>query len=134
MKNHHSPLLSLSSMLLITTILLGQGCTLAPRDDNQVNPQYQIQYNERTGELQLQAENAAKVKDFNRAELLLERAIRIEPRNGNLWYSLAKVNLAQDKYDLAVQCSRKSNSLAGNLSALYIANQKLIELAHKRMK
>jgi hypothetical protein len=59
----------------------------------------------------------------------LERALRIEPRNARLWHELAQVRLRQRDYAQAQSLATRSNTLAGNDSALRAANERLIEEA-----
>ena len=53
--------------------------------------------------------NAAQPK---RAILLLERAVRIEPRNFELWIRLSRAHLATDNLNAAMQHARKAIALA----------------------
>ncbi|HHS83734.1 MAG TPA: tetratricopeptide repeat protein [Gammaproteobacteria bacterium] len=59
----------------------------------------------------------------------LERAIRIDPRNAQLWNRLAHVRLKQKKYSLAASLAAKSNSLAAGDSTLLNDNLAIIEQA-----
>jgi cytochrome c-type biogenesis protein CcmH/NrfG len=43
----------------------------------------------------------------------LERAVRISPRDPQVWSALAKIRLQQKKYALAVSLAKKSNLLSG---------------------
>ncbi|NOT12057.1 MAG: hypothetical protein HOP23_09545 [Methylococcaceae bacterium] len=52
------------------------------------------------------------------ASATIERAIRIEPRNGNLFYQLALIRLKQSKPRLAEDLAKKSALLAANDSTL----------------
>jgi predicted Zn-dependent protease len=62
----------------------------------------------------------------------LERALRIEPRNPRLWQELARVRLQQGDYAQAESTAARSNSWAGNDSALRAENQRIIEEARAR--
>jgi cytochrome c-type biogenesis protein CcmH/NrfG len=66
---------------------------------------------------------------WERAAALLERALRIEPRNAQLWHRLAKVRLQQGRYVMAESLAQKSNALAGDDNALKRRNVELIEAA-----
>jgi len=68
---------------------------------------------------------------YQQAELLLERALRIEPRNGDYWYMMAKVKYQQNLYGQAVQFCLKSKSLAGRNSELVRLNDELIAKARQ---
>jgi hypothetical protein len=52
------------------------------------------------------------------ASATIERAIRIEPRNGNLFYKLALIRLKQSKPRLAEDLAKKSALLAANDNTL----------------
>jgi tetratricopeptide (TPR) repeat protein len=66
---------------------------------------------------------------WERAAALLERALRIEPRNAQLWHRLAKVRLQQGRYAMAESLAQKSSALAGDDNALKRRNVELIEAA-----
>jgi tetratricopeptide (TPR) repeat protein len=51
---------------------------------------------------------------YEQAAALLERALRIEPRNPILWYHLAVVRFAQQDWKRAGNLAEKSNALTGN--------------------
>ena len=63
------------------------------------------------------------------AAATLERALRIEPRNPRLWHELALVRLRQGDTAQAANLAARSNSFAGNDTALRSANQNIIEQA-----
>ncbi len=68
---------------------------------------------------------------WERAAALLERALRIEPRNAQLWHRLAKVRLQQGRYAMAESLAQKSNTLAKGDEALKRRNAELIEIARR---
>ncbi|MCF6256991.1 MAG: tetratricopeptide repeat protein [Gammaproteobacteria bacterium] len=68
---------------------------------------------------------------WERAAALLERALRIEPRNAELWHRLAKVRLQQGRYGMAESLAQKSNTLAKDNEALKRRNAELIEIARR---
>ncbi len=68
---------------------------------------------------------------WERAAALLERALRIEPRNAQLWHRLAKVRLQQGRYGMAESLAQKSNALAKDDEALKRRNAELIEIARR---
>ncbi|WP_457673370.1 tetratricopeptide repeat protein [Thiolapillus sp.] len=59
----------------------------------------------------------------------LERALRIEPKNAELWNRLAHVRYEQKQYSLAASLAAKSNALAGSDGALRADNDELIRRA-----
>ena len=69
---------------------------------------------------------------YHQAELELERALRIEPRNGDYWHTMAKVKYQQNLYNQAIQFCLKSKSLAGQNSELIRQNDALIARARQQ--
>lgn len=63
---------------------------------------------------------------FDRAELSLERALRIEPGNPYYWYTMGKVKYRQGANNQAIQFCLKSKSLAGRDMKLIKMNDELI--------
>lgn len=80
-----------------------------------------------TTSLLAKADTQEQVKQWERAAAYLERALRIEPRNGYLWHRLARVRLQQGQYGQAGNLIQKSNALAGNDPELKLKNQQLLE-------
>lgn len=71
-------------------------------------------------------------RDAGEVELavaLLERALRIEPRNPWLWYRLAELRLQQGRYTQAIGLARKADSLAPGNGDLHQRSLRLIEQA-----
>ncbi len=66
---------------------------------------------------------------YGQAELTLERALRIEPKNGYYWYTMADLKYRQNKRSQAVQFCLKSKSLAGKDKKLVQLNNALIQKA-----
>lgn len=56
----------------------------------------------------------------------LERALRIEPRNGWLWHELAQLRLAQGQYAQAIALAQKSLSFAARERRLQALNWRVI--------
>ena len=67
---------------------------------------------------------------FSQAEMMLERALRVEPRNARLWHEMAQVKYGQKDYGQVVQFCIKSNSLAGKDYGLIQQNWLLMEKAY----
>ena len=72
------------------------------------------------------ARDATKQGDYQRAEVLLERTVRIEPRNASLWHYLAKLRLHQTRYNEAIGLAQKSNNLARTNKHLKADNWRII--------
>ncbi|MEJ2360349.1 MAG: tetratricopeptide repeat protein [Gammaproteobacteria bacterium] len=76
------------------------------------------------------AREATQHGQLQRAEVLLERTVRIEPRNPSLWNYLAKLRLHQGRFHQAMGLAAKSNALAGSDKKLKADNWRII--AHAR--
>lgn len=77
------------------------------------------------------ADSHVQAGQWEQAAALLERALRIEPRNAWLWHHLATVRFRQGRYAQAVSLANKSNSLAPGDVALRAKNRRLIEQARE---
>ncbi len=82
------------------------------------------------GTLLASARQNVREGQFSQAEMKLERALRVEPRNARLWHEMAQVKYRQKDYDQAVQFCIKSNSLAGKDYGLIQQNWLLMEKAY----
>ena len=67
------------------------------------------------------------------AAALLERALRIDPRNPVLWHNLAGVRLQQQDWVRAASLAAKSNSLAVDNKWLRVRNWVLVAQACEGM-
>ena len=65
-------------------------------------------------------------KDYRQAELAMERALRIEPKNGYYWYTLAEIKFAEKEFGRTIQLCLKSKSLAGTDTQLIQLNEQLM--------
>ena len=68
------------------------------------------------------------------SEILLERALRIEPRNPYYWHSLAEVKYRKGQYRETVQLCLKADSLAARYPQLVARNKELMAQAKKAMQ
>lgn len=75
------------------------------------------------------AQKHLKQGDYQQAELVVERALRIEPKNGYYWYTLAQAKFGQQQLGKTVQLCLKSKSLAGGDQKLIRLNEMLMERA-----
>lgn len=71
------------------------------------------------------------MSNWERAAALLERALRIEPRNARLWHRLARIRLEQGRYGMAESLAEKSNALINDDKELKRRNAELIETARR---
>ena len=72
------------------------------------------------------AKNSLDQKDYIKAELVMERELRVEPNYGYYWYMLAKIKFAEKQYGRMVQLCLKSKSLAGGDTRLIQLNEQLM--------
>ncbi|MDS4059591.1 MAG: tetratricopeptide repeat protein, partial [Candidatus Contendobacter sp.] len=77
------------------------------------------------------ADKYVKSNQLDKAGAILERALRIEPRNAGIWSDLAQIRLHQEQYKQAELLFLKSNVLAGSNKALQIFNWGRIASARK---
>lgn len=85
------------------------------------------------GALYASAQQALGSGNYQQAEMSMERALRIEPRNGHYWYTMAQVKYRQGQYSQAIQFCSKSKSLAGRNSQLLRLNDDLMQRAQQQM-
>ena len=62
------------------------------------------------GSLYIEAESALRSGNPGRAEILVERALRIDPGNARYWHLLGRAKFDQGAYPQAVQFFRKADS------------------------
>lgn len=78
-----------------------------------------------------QARDATRQGQLQKAEVLLERTVRIEPRNATLWNYLAKLRLHQGRFQEAIGLAAKSSALSGSRDdKLKADNWRIIAHAH----
>ena len=63
---------------------------------------------------------------YDMAAVKLERAVRISPRNPQVWHELANIRMAQQQYEMAISLAKKSNLLAAGNRVLQRNNWLLI--------
>lgn len=80
-----------------------------------------------------QAQNKEQAGQLNEAAAALERAMRVEPRNGILWYRLALLRLKQQKPKEAIQLALKSISLSKNNKRVVASDWRIIYEARLRL-
>jgi tetratricopeptide (TPR) repeat protein len=84
--------------------------------------------------LYAEAEKALQAGRYAASEMLLERALRIEPQNPHYWYTMAQVKYRQGLYRETVQFCLKAESLAGKQSPLAPRNRELLQQAQRAMQ
>lgn len=112
---------------LILSGLLAACSGLSEKEESRVKISSEQSTHRATDSLLAQADTQEQEKQWERAAAFLERALRIEPRNGFLWHRLARVRMYQGQYSLAENLIQKSNALAGDDQDLLQKNQQLLE-------
>ena len=82
----------------------------------------------------IDAETALQAGHPAESEILLERALRIEPRNPHYWHTMAQVKYLQGQYRETVQFCLKAESLAGRQPQLMARNKELLQMAKQAMQ
>jgi Flp pilus assembly protein TadD len=66
------------------------------------------------------------------AARVLERGLRIAPKDGWLWSDLAEIRLNQGRFDQAATMARKAGALARNNPALRERTRRIIQAAGQK--
>ncbi len=85
----------------------------------------------RAASLYQKAETSLSQGHYRQAELELERALRIEPRNAHYWHTMARIKYHQKHYEQTIQFCLKSKSLAGSNRKILSLNDSLIAKAQR---
>ncbi|MGQ9831985.1 MAG: tetratricopeptide repeat protein, partial [Thermochromatium sp.] len=80
-----------------------------------------------------QAEQQRQAGDFAAAAALLERSLRIAPREAYLWNRLARVRLEQGQVAQAGNLAARANDLAGNQEDIKRDNWRIIAESRRRL-
>jgi tetratricopeptide (TPR) repeat protein len=81
-------------------------------------------------DLLAQSKQAIDQNNYDEAENILQRVLRIEPGNAWVWYNMAVVSFYQANYHQAIQQALKSNNLENKVKALRNNNYKIIEQSY----
>lgn len=131
--------------VILTIALFAGGCApIQPRYPStrpQVpqetrEPQHTEQYKPVTGKggaLFRQAQSAQQTGKYAEAEMLLERALRIEPQNPHYWYAMAQAKYQQGQYPQSIQFCLKAESLAGSQPQVAAESRSLLRRAQTAM-
>lgn len=79
------------------------------------------------------AQSQSRQGNLDAAVTTIERAVRIQPRNAELWHRLALLRLQQERPRLAEDLAKKSNTLAGANYNLRRKNWSLIAVTRRRL-
>ncbi|MEY4684289.1 MAG: hypothetical protein RLZ25_748 [Pseudomonadota bacterium] len=73
-----------------------------------------------------------KARRYGDAAAQIDRALRIQPKNPELWHVLAEIRLRQNQPGLAEDLAKKSNSLAKSNAELVKSNWRIIADARRQ--
>jgi len=104
--------------LLAITVLLVNACAIQTPKQTSGGP---------AETLIAQADQFVANGDNSQAIALLDRAVRIEPRNGYAWLHLARLHFASGDLNKAEQFARRAMQVAGGDKALLRESQAMIE-------
>ncbi len=80
-----------------------------------------------------EAEHARQTGQLQRAEIFMERALRLEPHNGTYWYSMGQIQYSRKHYSQAIQFCLKSMSLAKESPQLTRSNATLLIQSYQKL-
>ncbi len=110
--------------LLAITVLLVNACAVHAPQQTSSGP---------AGVLMAQADQFAANAENDQAIALLDRAVRIEPRNGHAWLRLARLHFVSGDLSKAEQFARRAMQFAGSDKVLTRECQVVLDklMAHK---
>lgn len=111
--------------LFVVTALLLNACAVQAPLQTQRGP---------VGALMAQADQFSAKGDSRQAIALIERAVRIEPRNGHAWLRLAKLYFESGDLNKAEQFARRAKQFAGADKSLQRQCQQLLEKVRSQLK
>jgi tetratricopeptide (TPR) repeat protein len=109
-----------SMWLLVGLALLLSACATVPLEKTPASNNPAVQ------SLVDRAQAATLAGRFGDAAAVIERALRIEPRNARVWYEYARVRMDQSQYRQAENLALRANSYAGENRRLRRAIWELI--------
>jgi hypothetical protein len=77
-------------------------------------------------------DTAVAAGQLEQAAALCERALRISPRDGHLWYRLATIRYQQERFTDAAGLARRAMSFAGPDAKLAEDSRRLLQQAESR--
>ena len=116
--------------IIIVLSLLLSACTSSPqRYDPYMDISSEQDTSRATSSLLAKVDVQESAQNWEQAAALLERALRIQPRDAQLWHRLAQVRLQQGQYQLAASLAQKSSALARDDVQLQEKNIRLLKQA-----
>lgn len=89
--------------------------------------------NPAVAELTDQADRAEAAGDLDQAAVLLERAMRIQPRDPELLQHMAEIQLQRGQYQQALSFATRSHDIGPRVGELCARNWRTMGLAHERL-
>lgn len=89
--------------------------------------------NPAVAELTEQADQAESRGDLDQAAVLLERALRIQPRDPELLQHMAEVQLQRGQYEQALSFATRSHDIGPRVGELCARNWRTMSLAQERL-
>ncbi len=124
-------LIRLSGLVLLALLL--SACTLEQRYNQYQLPSQQSQPGQggAVAELQRNARDALRQRDFQQAVDYLQRAIKIEPRNPRSWHYLAETYWRSGDSRRCLEMVERSFSYSSSADDLDQANDRLREMCQQ---
>jgi Flp pilus assembly protein TadD len=104
-----------------------------PSRDNAAGVQVYPLKNPAVAELTSQAAEAESVGELDQAAVLLERAMRIQPRDPELLQQMAEVQLQRGQYMQALSFATRSHDIGPRVGELCARNWRTMGVAHERL-
>lgn len=89
--------------------------------------------NPAVAELTAQASQAEADGDLSQASILLERAMRIQPRDPELLQQMAEVQLQRGEYSQAISFATRSHDIGPRVGELCARNWRTMSVAYERL-
>lgn len=105
----------------------------APAREDAAGVQVYPLKNPAVAELTDQAANAESSGDYDQAALLLERAMRIQPRDPELLQHMAEVQLQRGQYEQALSFATRSHDIGPRVGELCARNWRTMSVAQERL-
>lgn len=141
--------LMVRGLLLISAVLLLSACTTyppVPLEETELEERVRSPANEEPAgvqvyplknsavvELTTQASQAEADGNLNQAAILLERAMRIQPRDPELLQQMAEVQLRRGEYSQAISFATRSHDVGPRVGELCARNWRTMSVAYERL-
>ena len=137
------------SVAVVCVLLLLAGCAgsgPAPVEEREVEQQVRVPARESSAGVQVyplknpavleltdQANRAEAAGDLGQASVLLERALRIQPRDPELLQHMAELQVQKQDYQQALSFATRSHDIGPRVGELCARNWRTIALARERL-